>query len=121
MHDDGHFDAAIAATYDDPLDPMNQPAAIEPAVEAGLMAPASVKGVMTSTCPCSAMAISPSAIGMSSCRGELVLMMPSSVGLSFSPSGVVPMARAAISIPSIVRAWPSVWVCQFLSRSVIWA
>jgi hypothetical protein len=33
MHDDGHFDATIAATYDDPLDLMNQPAAIEPAVE----------------------------------------------------------------------------------------
>ena len=33
MHDDGHFDATIAATYDDPLDAMNQPAAIEPAVE----------------------------------------------------------------------------------------
>ena len=33
MHDDGHFDATVAATYDDPLDPMNQPAAIEPAVE----------------------------------------------------------------------------------------
>jgi len=32
MHDDGYFDATIAATYDDPLDPMNQPAAIEPAV-----------------------------------------------------------------------------------------
>src|SRR5215207_1753159 len=33
MHDDGHFDAAIAASYDDPLDPMNQPAATEPAAE----------------------------------------------------------------------------------------
>jgi hypothetical protein len=32
MHDDGQFDATIAATYDDPLDPMNQPATIEPAV-----------------------------------------------------------------------------------------
>ena len=33
MHDDVQFDATIAATYDDPLDPMNQPTAIEPAVE----------------------------------------------------------------------------------------
>jgi SAM-dependent methyltransferase len=33
MHEDGHFDSTVAATYDDPLDPMNQPAAIEPAVE----------------------------------------------------------------------------------------
>jgi Methyltransferase domain len=33
MHDDGHFDSTIAATYDDPLDPMNQPAAIEPVVD----------------------------------------------------------------------------------------
>ena len=33
MHDDGHFDSTIAATYDDPLDPMNQPASIEPVVD----------------------------------------------------------------------------------------
>ena len=33
MPDDGHFDATIAATYDDPRDPMNQPAAIDPAVD----------------------------------------------------------------------------------------
>jgi SAM-dependent methyltransferase len=31
MHDDGYFGAAIADTYDDPDDPMNQPAAIDPA------------------------------------------------------------------------------------------
>jgi 16S rRNA A1518/A1519 N6-dimethyltransferase RsmA/KsgA/DIM1 with predicted DNA glycosylase/AP lyase activity len=33
MHDDGHFDATIAAGYDDPLDPMNQAAAIDPVVD----------------------------------------------------------------------------------------
>jgi SAM-dependent methyltransferase len=33
MHDDGHFDATVAAAYDDPLDPMNQAAAIEPVVD----------------------------------------------------------------------------------------
>src|SRR5262245_34484367 len=33
MHDDGYFGAAIADTYDDPDDPMNQPAATEPAAE----------------------------------------------------------------------------------------
>ncbi len=92
-----------------------------PASVTGLIAPASVKGVMTFTCPCSASAISPSAMGMSSCRGELVLMMPRSAGRSIRPSGVVCKAIAAISSPSIVRAWPSVWVCQFLSSRVIWA
>ena len=33
MHDDGHFDATIAAGYDDPDDPMNQAAAIDPVVD----------------------------------------------------------------------------------------
>jgi SAM-dependent methyltransferase len=32
MHDDGYFGAAIAGTYDDPDDSMNQPAAIDPVV-----------------------------------------------------------------------------------------
>ena len=80
----------------------------------GAIAPASVKGVMTFTCPWEAMAINPSAIGTSSCKGELVLMMPSR--LTGKASGAQPNMIAAISIPSIVRACPSVWVCQLLSR-----
>ena len=32
MHDDGYFGAAIAGAYDDPDDPMNQPAATNPVV-----------------------------------------------------------------------------------------
>ena len=52
-----------------------------PASVTGLMAPASVKGVITFTWPCSAMVMRPSPIGMSSCSGELVLMMPSSAGV----------------------------------------
>ena len=43
----------------------------------GPIAPARIKKVMTLTCPCPASVISPSAIGTSSCRGELVLMTES--------------------------------------------
>ena len=57
-----------------------------PASVTGDMAPASVKGVMTLTWPCSASVISPSAIGTSSCSGELVLMMPVNTGRSTSDS-----------------------------------
>jgi hypothetical protein len=41
----------------------------------GAIAPASVNGVTMSSWPLSAKSMIPSAIGMSSCRGELVLMM----------------------------------------------
>ena len=46
-----------------------------PAIVTGAIAPASVNGVMMSTCPAVAKSMMPSAIGMSSCSGELVLMM----------------------------------------------
>ncbi len=45
-----------------------------PVIVTGAIAPASVNGVMISTCPASAKSMMPSAIGMSSCSGELVLM-----------------------------------------------
>ena len=41
---------------------------------AGAIAPASVNGVTISTCPAVAKSMMPSAIGTSSCSGELVLM-----------------------------------------------
>ncbi len=46
-----------------------------PAMVTGAIAPASVKGVMISNCPDLAKSMMPSAIGISSCSGELVLMM----------------------------------------------
>ena len=46
-----------------------------PATVTGAMAPARVNGVMMSTWPAAAKSMMPSAIGMSSCSGELVLMM----------------------------------------------
>ena len=91
-----------------------------PASVTGLIAPASVNGVMTLTWPCSAIAISPSAIGSSSCSGELVLMMPVNTGISSaSLSRVVPSEIATISSASMARPVPSVCGCQFLSSSVI--
>ena len=90
-----------------------------PAIVTGAIAPDKVNGVITLTCPCSAIAISPSHIGISNCNGELVLMIPNK--LTGSASRATPNISAAISIPSIVRANPSVWVCQLLSKSVICA
>ena len=90
-----------------------------PASVTGDMAPARVKGVMTLTWPCSASVISPSAIGTSSCSGELVLMMPVNTGRSTSDSRERPSEIATIAKASLVRARPKVWGCQFLSMRVI--
>ena len=46
-----------------------------PAMVIGAMAPASVKGVMITSCPFSANFRMPSVIGRSSCSGELVLQI----------------------------------------------
>src|SRR5580704_13131932 len=46
-----------------------------PATVTGAIAPARVNGVMMSTWPAAAKSMMPSAMGMSSCKGEFVLMM----------------------------------------------
>jgi hypothetical protein len=45
-----------------------------PASVTGAIAPARVNGVTTATCPAAAKSIRPMHIGMSSCRGELLLI-----------------------------------------------
>ena len=90
-----------------------------PARVAGAIAPASVNGVTHTAWPAPASSISPSAIGISSVSGVLVLTMVSSAGRSARPSRSVPRAMAAISMQSDARSRPSAMPCQFLSSSRI--
>ena len=46
-----------------------------PAIVTGAIAPASVKGVITTGCPIADNSMMPCNIGISSCRGELVLII----------------------------------------------
>ncbi len=71
--------------------------------------------------PCSAIAISPSAMGTSSCNGELVLTMQVNAGRSARPSTVVPTAIAIISTASTAWSRPMVQGTQVLSSRVHWA
>ncbi|MBP8924486.1 MAG: hypothetical protein KBG75_01375 [Pseudomonadales bacterium] len=78
-----------------------------PAMVAGLIAPASVNGVMQVTCPLAASSSTASVIGISSCSGELVFTMASIAGSRASSSRSMPSAMQCIAMQSRVRSRPS--------------
>src|SRR4051812_18016016 len=92
--------------------------AIAAASVTGVMAPASVNGVATTAWPASAIAISPSLIGPSRRRGELVLMIVIRDGSAASRSRVTPRASPMISSASSTTTAPNPRQCQVLSSVV---
>jgi len=72
----------------------------------GVIAPISVKGVITTGCPCVAMAIRPSAIASSKRRGLFTEMIVITPGLSAISSSVIPREIAIMRMPSMARPAP---------------
>ena len=87
-------------------------------IVAGLMAPASVKGVSETAWPWFTASIRPSIIGPSMRRGELTLIVVKMPGSSAISSRVLPRAMQSMSMASLTRCLPRPVACQTLSDSV---
>jgi hypothetical protein len=87
----------------------------------GVIAPISVKGVMVTGCPCSAMAISPSAIASSKSRGEFTEMIVITPGDRRISSTLMPRAIAIMLMPSTARPRPMAVQWKQRSLSVMFA
>ena len=72
----------------------------------GVIAPISVKGVTATACPCSDIAMSPSAMASSKRRGLLTEMMVVTPGSARISSSDMPRAIAIIRMPSDARPAP---------------